>query len=151
MAPKAFQQIGQLLTIARQSGYHAGALSKALKISPRQLRRYMHDYFGCSPQTWLDQQRLQLAGGLLKQHRCIKTVAFQLGFKRVSHFSREFKLHYGVCPTSYIVWHDRQNPSADLAGREATELDNEFTALLAEGLPKPAVNGRPQPRPGLPG
>jgi len=143
MVPEAVQNIGQLLAMARQSGYNARALSKALRISPRQLRRYTHDYFGCSPQAWLDQQRLHLAGDLLKQHRCIKTVAFQLGFKRVSHFSREFKSHYGVCPTSYIVWHDRQNLRHPAEEPQPPQLETELTALLARSLAQPPVGRVP--------
>lgn len=148
MVPEAIQNIGQLLVMARQSGYNARALSKALRISPRQLRRYAHDYFGCSPQAWLDQQRLHLAGDLLKEHRCIKTVAFQLGFKRVSHFSREFKSHYGVCPTGYIVWHDRQSVPHPAEEQKPPQFETELTALLAGSLSQPSADRVPpgQPR-----
>jgi hypothetical protein len=38
----------------------------------------------------------------------VKTVAFRLGFKQVSHFSREFKLQYGVSPTDFLVWSSGQ-------------------------------------------
>jgi len=145
MVPEAIQHINQLLAMARQSGFHAGALSKQLKISPRQLRRYTHDYFGCSPQAWLDQQRLHLAGDLLKEHRCIKTVAFQLGFKRVSHFSRKFKSHYGVCPTGYIGWHDRQNLPHPAAEHQPPQFETELTALLAGSLAQPPVDRIPPP------
>jgi AraC-like DNA-binding protein len=117
MVPAAIRNVTQLLTMARHSGFSARALSKALKISPRQFRRHTHDLFGCSPQAWLNQQRLRLAPDLLKQQRCIKIVAFNLGFKLVSHFSREFKLHYGLCPTSFIDREDHQTlprPREDL-------------------------------------
>ncbi len=146
MVPAAIQDMGQLLKMARQSGYDAKLLSKALKISPRQLRRYTHNFFGCSPQAWLDRQRLHLAGDLLKQHRCIKTVAFQLGYKRVSHFSREFKSCYGVCPSAYIVWNDHQTIPHTMEQQAPPQTD--LTALLAEGLSRIAVN-RPQPGPSL--
>lgn len=137
MVPEAFRNISQLLAMARQSGYRARALSQALKISPRQLRRYTRDYFGCSPQAWLDQQRLHLAGDLLKEHRCIKSVAFQLGFKRASHFSREFKSHYGVCPTSYIVWHDRQTLPDPGEEQPPLQPPTDIATLLAESLARP--------------
>ena len=121
MVPVLVQDGEKLLTLARQTGFRATALSKALKISSRQLRRHTHLLFGCSPQVWLDQQRLRLASPLLKQHRCIKTVTFMLGFKRVSHFSRTFKLHYGISPTAYLQWDDLQNLSPSCALRVSTE------------------------------
>jgi AraC-like DNA-binding protein len=111
--PNNFQQ---WLKMAEKSAYRAPLLSKMLKVSPRQLRRYTHTDFGCSPQNWLNEQRLVRASKLLKELRSVKTVAFQLGFKQVSHFSREFKLQYGIAPTAFLVWSDGQ---ADMHFRRA--------------------------------
>lgn len=94
--------------MAEKSSYSAPAISKKLQISPRQLRRYAQASLGRSPQDWLNEQRLTRAGQMLKKVRMVKTVAFQLGFKQVSHFSREFKLQYGVSPTGFLVWIDGQ-------------------------------------------
>ncbi len=96
------------LELAEKSTYRAPILSRTLNVSARQLRRYTHASFGCSPQDWLNAQRLVRAGKLLKRLRSVKTVAFRLGFKQVSHFSREFKLQYGIAPTAFLVWSDDQ-------------------------------------------
>jgi AraC-like DNA-binding protein len=56
----------------------------------------------------LNEQRLVQAAKLLKRFRSVKTVAFRLGFKQVSHFSREFKLQYGISPTDFLVWSSGQ-------------------------------------------
>lgn len=88
--------------LARQSGYNASQLSKALQVCPRQLHRYTRRLFGRSPQEWLDEERLNLATEMLKQSRSVKWVAFQLGFKQVSHFSREFKLRHRLSPTAFL-------------------------------------------------
>jgi len=100
--------IQQWLKMAEESTYSALVMSKNLEVSPRQLRRYTHTRFGRSPQDWLNEQRLIRAGQMLKKVRMVKTVAFQLGFKQVSHFSREFKLRYGVPPTDFLVWSNGQ-------------------------------------------
>jgi len=101
--------------IAGASGYNAGLLSREMGVSRRQLQRYTQKLFGLSPQDWLNEQRLLIAADLLKRHRCVKTVAFHLGFKQVSHFSREFKYHYGVCPASFLDWNDRQKTQTKFA------------------------------------
>ena len=89
--------------VARQSRYRLKPLSEQLEICQRQVRRYSWDVFGCSPQDWLDQERLTLAPDLLKELRSVKQVAFDLGFKHVSHFSRKFKERYGLPPTAYLA------------------------------------------------
>ena len=96
------------LEMAEKSAYQATVLAKELRVSQRQLRRYTRASFGRSPQNWLNEQRLVQAAEMLKRLRMAKTVAFQLGFKQPSHFSREFKLHYGVSPTRFLAWSDGQ-------------------------------------------
>jgi AraC family chitin signaling transcriptional activator len=97
--------------LAEKSAYQAATLANELHISQRHLRRYTHKIFGRSPQNWLNEQRLVKAAEMLKRMRAAKAVAFQLGFKQPSHFSREFKLHYGVSPAKYLVWSDGSRQS----------------------------------------
>ena len=98
----------QWLALADESAYCAGRLSKKLNVSRRQLQRYTQTIFGRSPQAWLDEQRLVIAARMLKKLRSVKSVALHLNFKQVSHFSRKFKLHYGMAPTTFLARSDGQ-------------------------------------------
>lgn len=95
--------------LARQARYNARVLSEQLQLSTRQLRRYTERIFGMSAQRWLNNARLETAAGLLRETRSPKHVAFELGFKQLAHFSREFKLHHGLAPREFIEWSDSQH------------------------------------------
>jgi AraC-like DNA-binding protein len=103
MARADIHNLKHWLELAHKSAYKAQLLSKELNISTRHLRRCTMQLFGCSPQHWLNEQRLILAERLLKETRLVKIVSSDLGFKQVSHFSREFKLRYGLSPTAFLA------------------------------------------------
>src|SRR5437762_2883875 len=106
MARADLQNLGWWLGMAAQSFYRASLLAEALHISRRQLQRDIQELFGRSPQAWLDIERLLIAPGLLQTHRSVKMVAFALGFRQVSHFSRVFKLFYGFTAADFLHWGD---------------------------------------------
>lgn len=77
--------------------------------------RYLQVLFraeGTTPSRSIQEQRLERAARLLTDPRhagrTITDIAFGLGFKDASHFTRAFKNHYGTGPRAY---RDRQAPS----------------------------------------
>jgi len=96
------QEMRSSLSSALASGFDAEAIAKQLGISRRQLRRRAQLLFGMSLCAWLNEKRLSDARALLEKHRSVKVVAFELGFKQPSHFSRKFKTCYGVPPIEFL-------------------------------------------------
>src|ERR1700692_3539121 len=93
----------QWIEMARKAGYPAGTLSQNLGVSRRHLERITGSRFGCSPQTWLDEQQMACAVAMLKERRSVKSIASDLGFKWTSHFSIKFKRHFQLTPTAYLA------------------------------------------------
>jgi AraC-like DNA-binding protein len=105
--------------LAWQGQFNARKLSANLQISTRQLRRYTGEVFGMSAQRWLNLRRLEIASEMIRKTRSVKAVAFELGFKQPAHFSREFKLHYGITPRDFLARSDLQNRNATTSMRGA--------------------------------
>lgn len=101
MSRKDVDPVWRSPKVAKQANYNAHLLAKMFNICPRHLRRYTHKLFHCSPQHWLDEQRLKDAIVMLETEGLIKAVAFDLGFKSVSHFSHKFKSRYGISPKKF--------------------------------------------------
>ena len=79
-------------------------VADALRISVR----YLHAIFqaeGSSPSRWILQQRIQSATRLLtdpnQTARSVTDIAYAVGFKDASHFTRVFKYRHGVSPREY--------------------------------------------------
>jgi AraC-like DNA-binding protein len=88
--------------LAVAAHYDSKELAKLCRFSPRQLQRKFNFLFGRSPQNWLNEQRIIAAQQLLLSGEPIKTVAFDLGFKRVSHFYRQFKCRSHMTPLEFV-------------------------------------------------
>jgi AraC-like DNA-binding protein len=85
--------------LARQANWSAAALAEKCDVSLRTLERYFIEKTGKCPQTWLCEQRQQQAIELLRRGCKVKETAEFLGYKHATHFSREFKKHWGHAPT----------------------------------------------------
>jgi transcriptional regulator GlxA family with amidase domain len=85
--------------LAGQAHWSAAALAERCDVSLRTLERYFLKEMGKRPQAWLCEQRQSRAVELLQDGCNVKETATLLGYKHSTHFSREFKKHWGHAPT----------------------------------------------------
>lgn len=87
--------------LAVTARYDAKELAKLCNFSTRHLQREFKRRFQCSPQRWLDEQRIRAAQQLLLLGQPVKVVALELGFKSTPHFSRRFKSQFRMTPSEF--------------------------------------------------
>lgn len=92
--------------IAAQAEYKPSRVAKICGVSPRTMQRYFKKSFGCTLGEWLRAHRLKLAYEKIIAGSSIKRAAFDLGYKQLSQFSRDFKKQFGCAP-SFLDRHSR--------------------------------------------
>jgi AraC-like DNA-binding protein len=100
------------MRLARTADFKATRLASVAGVSPRTLQRRFKAEYGITVSEWLKRIRLEEASERIQAGDRVKAVAMDLGFKQLSHFSREFKRAYGLPPTRVpSTAHKAQNPS----------------------------------------
>lgn len=85
--------------LALASGFHASALAKEAGVSLRTVQRFFRRRHGVTVTAWLRVLRLRMAYDRLQCSHSVKEVAFDLGYRHQSNFTRDFKRQYGVPPS----------------------------------------------------
>ena len=85
--------------LAEKAQYRAHELAFLCQVSLRTLQRHFRDEYGLTVSGWLREVRLRRAYGGLIRGASVKEIAFDLGYKQLSHFSRDFKSYFGVSPS----------------------------------------------------
>jgi len=87
------------MSLARTAGFKTTRLAEVAGVSLRTLQRHFRAEYGITVSEWLKQVRLREASQRIRAGDRVKAVAMDLGYKQLSHFSREFKRAYGLPPS----------------------------------------------------
>jgi signal transduction histidine kinase/DNA-binding response OmpR family regulator len=86
-----------------QSDFNAAIFAKALSMSRMQLHRKLKALTGHSTTEFIRAQRIKLAAQILKKSEVnISEVGYMVGFNNHSYFTKCFKEHFGISPTTYV-------------------------------------------------
>lgn len=89
--------------LAVKAEYRPGDLATLCQISLRTLERHFQKNYGVTVSQWMRELRLGKAYETLSRGKSVKETAYDHGYKQVSHFSREFKNHFGVSPSFLLT------------------------------------------------
>ena len=85
-------------SLAGKVDYRPALLARECGVSLRTLQRHFRMAYGTTASDWLRQVRMRDAYARLKAGCRVKEVAIDLGYKQMSHFSRDFRNAFGICP-----------------------------------------------------
>ena len=88
--------------IDAQARYQPTKMADLCSVSLRTVQRHFRKHYGLSVSGWLRSIRVEEAKRRILAGDSIKTVAFDLGFKQPSHFSRVFKESHGISPSFFL-------------------------------------------------
>src|SRR5436305_14326778 len=85
--------------LANDAEYKPSRLARVCGVSLRTLQRHFSEKYSVTISAWLTSVRLRAAYARIVAGDRVKEVAFDLGYKQLSHFSREFKRFHGIAPS----------------------------------------------------
>ena len=103
----------ELETHHGDENFGAPGLAKAVGQDRSHLYRRLQALLGQSAETVLQGFRLDRAAQLLERRAgSVGEIAYAVGFKNLSHFTRQFRTRFGVTPGRYAVEKAAEKPSA---------------------------------------
>lgn len=77
-------------------------LARGLGVGPRRLEQLFAAEFESTPREYLDRRRIEAARLLLLHSKSsVKEIAYDLGFRHASHFTKWFRHHTTLSPSSF--------------------------------------------------
>ncbi len=106
-------------------------LARRAHMSVRAFERKFHACFHLTPQKYLRKLRMRMAGrALVSTRQSLADVAIGCGFSDQSHFTREFRRHFGRTPRDYREHYAR-------GGGDAAPVINPAAAEQSTTRPRP--------------
>ncbi|MGN6385457.1 MAG: helix-turn-helix domain-containing protein, partial [Verrucomicrobiota bacterium] len=96
---KSAAQMTRWEELAAAAQYKPATIATLTQVSLRTLQRHFRKEYDMTISQWLRAIRLREAYSRLRMGQTVKEVSYGLGYKQLSHFSREFKRMYGVAPS----------------------------------------------------
>jgi len=84
--------------LARLAEFRSQKLAAMLNVSIRTVQRHFQQHYQMTLIVWLRSVRLKDGFSRIASGEQIKAVAFDLGYKQLSHFSRSFRRFFGIAP-----------------------------------------------------
>ena len=83
----------------------AEGMADGVCVSRAQLFRRVKKLTGLTPHDYLNEVRFNYARQCLENrtYTSVKSVSYAVGMKHLSHFSHQFKLRFGKCPSEYFI------------------------------------------------
>ncbi len=97
------RRISNWEAFASHSCYNGQVLARLFGVSRRHLQRQIQARYGTTLNEWLNSLRIKHGYQRLAAGCSVQETAFSLGYKQVSHFSRNFKNHFGFTPSSVPI------------------------------------------------
>jgi YesN/AraC family two-component response regulator len=116
-APSGYAARAKLVMERRYAeiGLDVRGVASSVGVSPQYLCRLLKQQFGVTFANLLRNIRITEARRLIREQSCpLKEVAFRVGFRRASQFTRVFREQCGISPSQY-----RRQPPSVAAGRAA--------------------------------
>ncbi|MFC7005849.1 AraC family transcriptional regulator [Bowmanella sp. JS7-9] len=78
-------------------------LCKLACMSRSKLYQQFANLAGCSPMEFIQRRRLERARTLLQSGQSVTQACMNAGFVNLAHFTRRFHLHFGACPSQFLL------------------------------------------------
>jgi len=96
------ERLKQNLPARLREDLTAETLAEIAGVSLRTLQRIFRERFDTTPMSWLMEARLLEAARVIRAgDDPVTKIAYRVGFKDPSHFTRRFKARFGVSPNEY--------------------------------------------------
>ncbi|MCR5847312.1 MAG: helix-turn-helix transcriptional regulator [Lachnospiraceae bacterium] len=99
---KKLAKLRETIQLEPYNDYCAPEVASELNMSVSKLNRLFRQLYASSLHSYVEEQRLEYAAGLLmKGNYTVTEAAIQAGYYHMSHFSKKFKERFGITPKKF--------------------------------------------------